>query len=210
MPKVCHTASFRGAHQEDVRQERAPREDSCIGELYTQEREGIDSRGGMDPVQASIVVDSARERVFDYLQDIANHSQFTDHYLVDWRLTRTRSVGVGAGARFRVKAPGNRFGWAGVSIAEVQRPHRIVEVGRGGKSNRIRTLGVYELAPGAGGTTRITFTFQTEPEKLSDKLMEALGGRIWIKRQNAKAMRRLRAIVEGQKAGGARVTVAAR
>ncbi|MHB1537591.1 MAG: SRPBCC family protein [Solirubrobacteraceae bacterium] len=164
----------------------------------------------MDRVQASIVVDSPRERVFDYLQDIANHSQFTDHYLVDWHLTRARSVGTGAGARFRVKAPGNRFGWAGVSIAEAQRPHKIVEVGRGGKGNRIRTLGVYELAPGSGGTTRITFTFQTEPEKMSDKLLESLGGRLWTKRQSAKAMRRLRAILEGGEAGGARVTVAGR
>jgi uncharacterized protein YndB with AHSA1/START domain len=164
----------------------------------------------MNPVQVSIVVDSARERIFDYLQDIANHSQFTDHYLVDWHLTRESSVGVGAGARFRVKAPRNRFGWAAVSFAEVQRPYRIVEVGSGGKDNRIRTVGVYELAPGSGNTTRITFTFQSEPEKVSDKLLESLGGRMWMKRQNGKAMRRLRSILEGAGGAGERVTVAGR
>ena len=96
----------------------------------------------------SIVISAPRERVFDYLQDIANHAEFTDHYLVDWHLTRIDSVGAGAGARFRVKAPGNRFSWGDVTFAEVDRPHRIVEVGRTGKNNRIRTLGVYELAPG--------------------------------------------------------------
>ena len=96
----------------------------------------------------SIVVSAPREQVFDYLQDIANHPEFTDHYLVDWHLTRIDSVGRGAGARFRVKAPGNRFSWADVTFAEVDRPHRIVEVGRTGKNNRIRTLGVYELSPG--------------------------------------------------------------
>ncbi len=53
----------------------------------------------------STVVSAPRERVFDYLQDIANHPEFTDHYLVDWHLTRIDSVGRGAGARFRVKAP---------------------------------------------------------------------------------------------------------
>jgi uncharacterized protein YndB with AHSA1/START domain len=164
----------------------------------------------MDPVQVSVVVDSTRERVYEYLEDIANHSQFTDHYLVDWRLTREASIGVGAGARFRVKARGNRFGWAGVSIAEAQRPYKLVEVGSGGKGNRIRTLGVYELAPGSGGTTRVTFTFQTEPEKLSDRILESLGARMWLKRQTATALRRLRAILEGQEAGGARVTVAGR
>ena len=99
-------------------------------------------------MSVSIVVSAPREQVFDYLQDIANHAEFTDHYLVDWHLTRIDSVGRGAGARFHVKAPGNRFSWGDVTFVEVDRPHRIVEIGRGGKNNRIRTLGVYELAPG--------------------------------------------------------------
>jgi uncharacterized protein YndB with AHSA1/START domain len=144
----------------------------------------------------SILVDAPRERVFDYLQDIANHPQFTDHYLVDWHLTRIDSVGRGAGARFRVKAPGNRFSWGDVTFTEVERPHRIVEAGRTGKANRIRTLGVYELAQGAGGTTRVRFTLETEPATLADRIMEGLGGRGWLRRKNAKALRRLRAIVE--------------
>jgi uncharacterized protein YndB with AHSA1/START domain len=162
----------------------------------------------VDPVTVSIVVDAPRERVFDYLQDIANHPEFTDHYLVDWHLTRIDSVGLGAGARFRVKAPGNRFSWGDVTFAEVDRPHRIVEVGRAGKNNRIRTLGVYELAPGAAGTTRVRFTLETEPATLSDRLLEGLGGRGWCKRKSNRAMRRLRSIIESDVGRGARITVA--
>jgi uncharacterized protein YndB with AHSA1/START domain len=169
----------------------------------------------MDPVTVSVVIDAPREQVFDYLQDIANHPEFTDHYLVDWHLTRIDSVGLGAGARFRIKAPGNRFSWGDVTFAEVQRPHRIVEVGRTGKTNRVRTLGVYDLAQGAGGTTRVRFTLETQPATLADRIMEGLGGRGWLKRKNARAMRRLRSIVEGGPdarpgggASGKRVTVA--
>ncbi len=165
----------------------------------------------MDPVTVSIVIGAPREQVFDYLVDIANHAEFTDHYMVDWHLTRENSVGRGAGARFRVKAPGNRFSWGDATFTEVQRPHRIVEAGRTGKTNRIRTLGVYELAPGAAGTTRVSFTLETQPVTLSDRIMESIGGRGWIKRKNARAMRRLRAIVEGGPAArpvGRRVTVA--
>lgn len=169
----------------------------------------------MNPVSASIVVSAPREVVFDYLQDIANHAEFTDHYLRDWHLTRLDSVGRGAGARFRVAAPGNRFSWADVTFAEVQRPHRIVEVGRTGKNNRIRTVGVYELDPAAGGATRVTFTFQSDPVTPSDRLMEALGGRRWLVGKTRRAMHRLRAILEAD-AGvgtirvrrGQRVTVA--
>ena len=126
----------------------------------------------MDPVSVSIIVSVPREEVFDYLQDIANHAEFTDHFLVDWNLTRMDPVGRGAGARFRVKAPANRFSWADVTFVEVDRPHRIVEIGRTGKNNRIRTLGVYELAEAAGGT-RVTFTFRTEPATFSDRISES-------------------------------------
>jgi uncharacterized protein YndB with AHSA1/START domain len=164
----------------------------------------------MDPFSVSVIVDRPREQVFDYLQDIANHPQFTDHYLVDWHLTRIDSVGVGAGARFRVKVPGpgSRFSWADVTFVEVELPHRIVEVGRTGKTNRVRTLAVYELVPGPANTTRVQFTLETQPVTLSDRLLESFGARLWLRRQNARALRRLRTVLEREEAPAARVTVA--
>jgi uncharacterized protein YndB with AHSA1/START domain len=162
----------------------------------------------VDPLTVSTVISAPREQVFDYLADIANHSEFTDHYLVDWHLTRMDSVGRGAGARCRVKVPGNRFSWAEVSFVEVERPHRIVEVGRTGKNNRIRTLGTYDLAQGASGTTRVRFTLQTIPATLSDRLLEGFGARGWMRRKNERAMRRLRAIIERNESRGGRVRVA--
>jgi uncharacterized protein YndB with AHSA1/START domain len=163
----------------------------------------------MEPLTVSTVISAPREEVFAYLQDIANHSEFTDHYLVDWHLTRIDSVGLGAGARFRVKAPANRFSWADVTFTEVDRPYRIVEVGTTGKNNRIRTIGVYELAPAASGTTRVRFTLETVPVTRSDRLMEGLGGRSWMKRKHKRAMRRLRSIIERGAERGHRATVAA-
>jgi uncharacterized protein YndB with AHSA1/START domain len=162
----------------------------------------------MDPVSVSIVVSATPDEVFDYLNDIANHPEFTDHYLVDWHLTRVDSVGVGAGAHFRVKVPGNRYSWAEVTVVEAERPHRIVERGRTGKFNRIRTLGVYELTPVAGGATRVSFTLQTAPATFADRLTESLGARAFNRRKGMRAMRRLRAILEGDAERGPRVTVA--
>lgn len=147
--------------------------------------------------------------MFEYLADIANHAEFSDHYLSEWHLLREDSYGVGAGARFRVEAPLNRFSWADLSIAETQSPYRIVEHGRGGKYNRVRILAIYTLADGPSGTTRVEFTLETEPELLSDKLIEALGGRGWLKRKAAKAMRRLTRILEEGRDRGRRPTVAA-
>jgi hypothetical protein len=53
----------------------------------------------------------------------------------------------------------------------------------------------------------VTFTFETKPKFLSDKLNEALGGR-WFKRKNKKALNRLRAILEEGLDRGTRPTVA--
>lgn len=164
----------------------------------------------MDPFTVSTTIAKPREEVFEYLADIANHAEFSDHYLVDWRLLREDPYGKGAGARFRVKAPLNRFSWADVTLAEVTPPYRIVEKGRGGKFNRVRMLGTYTLSPGAAGTTKVEYTLETEPALLSDRLMEALGGRVWTRRQAAKALRRLRTILEQGRGRGRRPSVAAR
>lgn len=163
----------------------------------------------MDPLSASVVISRPREEVFEYLADIANHAEFCDHYLVDWRLTREDSYGRGAGATFRVTAPLNRFAWCNVAFAEVERPRLIVETGRTGKFGRIRTLGTYELEPVGRDATRVTFTFESEPGNLADRLGEALGARGWLRRKNARAMRRLREILEEGRGRGQRVTVAA-
>ncbi|HET6867583.1 MAG TPA: SRPBCC family protein, partial [Solirubrobacteraceae bacterium] len=164
----------------------------------------------VEPFSVESTISRPREEVFEYLADIANHAEFTDHYLTDWRLTREDSYGTGAGARFRMKAPFSRFSWGDMSFAEVQPPFRIVERGRGGKFNRIRMLGTYTLSPGPGGTTRVEYTIETVPVMLSDRLMESLGGGSWMRRQTRKAMRRLRTILEEDRDRGLRATVAGR
>ncbi len=164
----------------------------------------------MDAFTVSTTISRPREEVFDYLADIANHAEFSDHYLANWHLLREDSYGVGAGARFRVQAPLNRFSWADLSIAEAQPPFRIVERGRGGKFNRIRILATYTLVAGSSDTTRVDFTLETAPPLLSDRLMEALGARSWLKRKAARGLRRLRSILEEGRDRGRRPTVAAR
>jgi hypothetical protein len=101
----------------------------------------------------------------------------------------------------------NRFAWADMTFAEMQPPFRIVERGRGGKYNRIRMLGTYTLSPGPSGTTKVQYTLETVPAQLSDKLLDTLGGRSWSRRQAAKAMRRLRSILEDGHGRGKRASV---
>jgi uncharacterized protein YndB with AHSA1/START domain len=164
----------------------------------------------VDPITVTATISRPREEVFAYLADIANHPEFSDHYRVDWHLTREDPYGVGAGARFRVKAPLARFSWADVTLAEVTPPFKIVERGRGGKYNRIKMLGTYTLTPGAGDSTKVEYTLETLPVFPSDRLLDAFGGRAWTRRQVAKAMRRLRTILEEGRGRGQRATLAGR
>ncbi len=163
----------------------------------------------MDPFTVSTTIDLPREQVFEYLSDIANHAEFTDHYLVDWHLTRIDSYGEGAGARFRAKAPLNRFAWADMTLADLQPPYKIVERGRGGKFNRIKMIGTYELFETHSGGSRVDYTYETDARLPSDTIPEILGGRSWTKRKAKKALKRLRAILEEDRRRGKRPTVAA-
>jgi uncharacterized protein YndB with AHSA1/START domain len=162
----------------------------------------------VDPLTVSVTIARPREEVFEYLADIANHAEFTDHYLKDWHLTREETYGRGAGARFRIAAPGNRFPWGDTTFVEVDPPYRIVEQGRGGKFNRIKVTGVFTLTPGPSGTTRVEFTNEIEPAMLTDRILEKLGTRSWLKRKNRKALRRLRSILEDGEGRGKRATIA--
>ena len=163
----------------------------------------------VDPVTASVSIDRPREEVFAYLVDVANHPEFSDHYLKHFRLTRMESVGQGAGARFKIDAPLNRFSWSDMTFVTVEPPHRIVALGRGGKFNRIKTTAIWTLDRSPGGGTDVEYMIETEPFFPTDRLVEALTGqRGWFKRNVRKALRRLQAILEENEDRGARATVA--
>jgi uncharacterized protein YndB with AHSA1/START domain len=162
----------------------------------------------VDPVTVNVKIGRPREEVFAYLSDIANHSEFSDHYVEQFRLTRVDSVGRGAGARFKLRAPLQRFGWSDMTFSVVEPPHRIVAVGRGGKFNRIRTTAIWTLDQAPGGGTEVEYMIESEPALPTDRIVEALSGqRGWFKRKLRKAMSRLQAILEENEDRGARATV---
>ena len=163
----------------------------------------------MDAVELSNVVARPREEVFQYLADVANHSEFMDHFTGDWHLTREDSYGYGAGARFKVDVrPGSRFSWGDITFASVEPPHRIVARGRYGKYGRTRTLTIWELEAESPNVTRVHVTYETEPGILSDRINEMLGGRWFWRRKLRKALSRLARILEEDRGRGRRITVA--
>jgi uncharacterized protein YndB with AHSA1/START domain len=140
------------------------------------------------PVTVSAEVPAPREQVYEYLDVLANHEQFTDHFMVDWELSGPRR-GVGAKANVRVKATGEKD-WTDMQIVEADAGRRIVEEGTGGSGGKRRTRGTYSLEDLPGGGTRITFTLEFLSLPTSERLMGPLQ-RAYVKRVNGRAMRRL-------------------
>jgi hypothetical protein len=140
----------------------------------------------MKPISVSVRVDRPREEVFAFLDVLANHVQFTDHMLIDWSFDGP-AAGVGGKARERANMPGER--WMETEVLESVPPVRTVEETVGANGKR-RTRGTYTLEELPGGATEIHFQLEYLEAPGSERLAAPLI-RAYMKRANAKAMRRL-------------------
>lgn len=146
----------------------------------------------MGPISLTTSIDAPRERVFDFICDLSTRPSWIDHFASGYRLERVAASGLGAAARFRVDAPaGVRY--METVIAETDRPYRIVEHGQGGRLDRVPMRLVWELEEGP--TTNVTLTFWTIPASRFDRVRE-LGRLRWWRRRWAKALDRLRELIE--------------
>lgn len=161
----------------------------------------------MDELRAEVTIERQPGEIYRYLVDVANHPEFCDHFLLDWHLTREDTVGVGAGARFKIKGA-DRFGWGDYTIVEAEPPRLIVARGRSGRFNRIRTVYAYTLVPNATGTaTTVELSVQRDAQAPFDRFRDTFGGRWADKRHWRRALGRLEAIVERGESRGERATL---
>ena len=139
------------------------------------------------PVTVSVDVPQNRERVYDFLDVLANHEGFTDHLMREWEVSGPPR-GVGSRARVHVRAMGVSD-VVDIEVTDAEAPHRIVERNVAAKAGRTGQ-GTYTLAPLPGGGTHIEFEYRWLVAPLADRLTAPLA-RAVIRRANATAMRRL-------------------
>ena len=153
-------------------------------------------------------ISAPRERVFELIADVAARPAWCDHFMKDYRLLSPRTVGVGAGARFRLDWRGGTR-YVEFTIVEARAPRKLVEEGRTGRLGRTRFGAEYELTMAGAGFTRVELTVWTEPENPIERVREALGFRRFMRRRCRRALVRLRAILEeGPDGPLARATIA--
>ena len=165
--------------------------------------------GPVDPVTLHVNIDRPREEVFAYLADVANHPEFTDHFLKDWRLTREDSEGRGAGRALPPGRPLRPLRLLRPHLAELdaaapdrrRRPRRQVQPDQDvppvdARAGRRRHAAGVRLRDRAAAADRPASSRQLS------------GRRGWFRRNAARALRRLRSILEENRDRGARATVA--
>jgi carbon monoxide dehydrogenase subunit G len=142
----------------------------------------------MQPVTVTVDVPEPRDEVWAFLDVLANHECFNDHFMREWRFSGP-PAGVGATVNVTGVLAGRRDP-AEVVVVEADAPRRSVERNVSANGKRV-AHGTYELAELPAGGTRVTFTYAWERAPLSDRLGGPLT-RMVLRRVLGRSMTRLR------------------
>ena len=125
----------------------------------------------MKPITVTTTVARPVAEVYDHLAVLGNHEAFTDHMLVDWKLSGPAS-GVGAIADVQ-STLGGRKEPVRFEVVEAQPPARILERSVAAKGRRVAT-GEFRLAGEDDGPTKVTFTLRVERAPVWERPLLAL------------------------------------
>ena len=135
----------------------------------------------------SIDTERRREDVYDFLDVMANHESFNDHFMVDWECSGPER-GVGSRARVRNRAA------LGTDVIDIQvvsaRPPATIVEENVGANGRRQGTGTYTLEELPDGSTRIVFEYAWRRAPLEERIAGPLV-RALMRRWTAQAMRRL-------------------
>src|SRR4051794_24591114 len=154
----------------------------------------------MLPVKVHAHISAPREQIFDLIADLGLRVAWNDNYQSHYRLAHPLAVGLGAGARYVLRAPSWRQ-WVETSVVEAERPRKLVERTHGGPGGKTKGAMVWELDTVGRGLTRVELTIFSEAGTPREKAKEKLGFRRWVKRGARGSLERLRIIFEEPRPG---------
>ncbi|MFG2789724.1 SRPBCC family protein [Streptomyces sp. NPDC048419] len=143
----------------------------------------------MKPVTVSTEVPQTPEQVYGFLDVMAHHERFTDHYLTNWRRSGP-DRGIGSHATVAAALGGAKTDVT-IEVVEADAPRRIVERNVSAAGGRV-AHGTYTVEPLPAGGSRVSFTYAWERDPLADRLLAPVV-RTVMRRANRTVMRRLAA-----------------
>jgi hypothetical protein len=135
-----------------------------------------------------IDVPQPRADVFAFLDVMANHEQFTDHMLTEWKVSGP-PTGIGSKAVV-TSTVGGRKDEIHIEVVEAEPGRFIKERNIANKGRRVGT-GTYRLSDLPDGGTRVEFTYAFERIPALEKPFKPLMTSM-LRKGNARAMTRLK------------------
>lgn len=141
----------------------------------------------MKSVTVSIDVPQTPKQVYDFLDVMAHHEQFTNHYLTDWRYSGP-SRGIGSCATVTAALGGTKTDVT-IEVVKADPPRRIVERNVSAAGRRL-AHGTYTIEPLRTGGSQVSFTYTWARTPLAERLLTPVV-RATMRRANRTVMRRL-------------------
>ena len=147
----------------------------------------------MRKLEALAVVAAPPAAVFAFLSSLENHWLVADRFVDVVSLDERNAGGV-----VRVTGPVGLTRTALTRVSEVEPPSRIVGTAEMGRRTRAR---VSWTLSGRGESTLVRLSASVERASPLDRILLALGGRVWLERRFASAVARLAGQFGTQSAG---------
>ncbi|SFY32584.1 SRPBCC family protein [Streptomyces atratus] len=141
----------------------------------------------MKSVTVSIDVPQTPEQVYDFLDVMAHHERFTNHYLTDWHYSGP-GRGIGSCATVTAALGGTKTDVT-IEVVEADPPWRIVERNVSAAGRRL-AHGAYTIEPLRTAGSHLSFTYAWARAPLADRLLAPVV-RATMRRANRTVMRRL-------------------
>lgn len=135
----------------------------------------------------SVDVPQTPEQVYDFLDVMAHHVRFTDHYLSGWSYSGP-DQGIGSCATVTATLGGKKTDVT-IEVVEADPPRCIVERNVSAAGRRL-ARGTYTIEPLRAGGSHVSFTYAWARAPLADRLLAPVV-RATMRRANRTVMRRL-------------------
>jgi uncharacterized protein YndB with AHSA1/START domain len=138
-------------------------------------------------IEAAALLRASPEEVFDFLSDLANHWRLVDRFVDVIELDGAPGKSPDRGL-VRLRGPLGVRRTVRTRVTESVRPRLLIGTAELGGSTRARVS--WTLA-GRPGHTRVELAAEVEHAAPLDRLLLALGGRVWLRRRFGHALERL-------------------
>ncbi|MFJ3222912.1 SRPBCC family protein [Streptomyces sp. NPDC086783] len=143
----------------------------------------------MKSVTVSIDVPQTPQQVYDFLDVMAHHERFTNHYLIDWSYSGP-DRGIGAGATVTAAMGGIKTRII-IEVVKTDPPRCIVERNVSAAGRRLAE-GIYTIEPLRAGGSHVAFTYTWVRAPVADRLLAPVV-RATMRRANRTVLRRMAA-----------------